>query len=103
MFKIAKFSIGRTGMNAPSSSPAASDAPRPGALLSPELPAPPNPFRQAITDAWLKDEASHVRELLAQARLPAEEQARVQALAADLVGRVRVRARSEERRVGKEC
>jgi len=40
-------------MNAPSSSPAAHDAPRPGALLSPELPAPPNPFRQAITDAWL--------------------------------------------------
>ncbi|MBW8777258.1 MAG: bifunctional proline dehydrogenase/L-glutamate gamma-semialdehyde dehydrogenase, partial [Stenotrophomonas sp.] len=82
-------------MNAPSSSPAASDAPRPGALLSPELPAPPNPFRQAITDGWLKDEASHVRELLAQARLPAEEQARVQALAADLVGRVRVRAKDQ--------
>ena len=95
MIKIAKFSTGRTGMNAPSSSPAASDAPRPGALLSPELPAPPNPFRQAITDGWLKDEASHVRELLAQARLPAEEQARVQALAADLVGRVRVRAKDQ--------
>lgn len=95
MIKIAKFSTGRTGMNAPSSSPAAHDAPRPGALLSPELPAPPNPFRQAITDAWLKDEASHVRELLAQARLPADEQARVQALAADLVGRVRVRAKDQ--------
>ena len=95
MIKIAKFSIGRTGMNAPSSSLAAHDALRPGALLSPELPASPNPFRQAITDAWLKDEASHVRELLAQARLPAEEQARVQALAADLVGRVRVRAKDQ--------
>lgn len=95
MIKIAKFSTGRTGMNAPSSSPAAHDAPRPGALLSPELPAPPNPFRQAITDGWLKDEASHVRELLAQARLPAEEQAKVQALAADLVGRVRVRAKDQ--------
>jgi RHH-type proline utilization regulon transcriptional repressor/proline dehydrogenase/delta 1-pyrroline-5-carboxylate dehydrogenase len=43
----------------------------------------------------LKDEASHVRELLAQARLPADEQARVQALAADLVGRVRVRAKDQ--------
>ena len=95
MIKIAKFSTGRTGMNAPSSSPPAHDAPRPGALLSPELPAPPNPFRQAITDAWLKDEATHVRELLAQARLPADEQARVQALAADLVGRVRVRAKDQ--------
>ncbi|HBC50305.1 MAG TPA: hypothetical protein DC051_03295, partial [Stenotrophomonas maltophilia] len=80
-------------MNAPSSSPAAHDAPRPGALLSPELPAPPNPFRQAITDAWLKDEATHVRELLAQARLPADEQARVQALAADPGGRGAGRAK----------
>ena len=59
MIKIAKFSTGRTGMNAPSSPIAASDAPRPSALLSPELPASPNPFRQAITDAWLKDEATH--------------------------------------------
>ncbi len=36
-----------------------------------------------------------MRELLAQARLPADEQARVQALAADLVGRVRVRAKDQ--------
>ncbi len=79
MIKIAKFSTGRTGMNAPSSS-LPPDAPRPGALLAGTAGAP-NPFRQAITDAWLKDEASHVRELLAQARLPADEQARVQALA----------------------
>ncbi|WMJ67578.1 bifunctional proline dehydrogenase/L-glutamate gamma-semialdehyde dehydrogenase PutA [Stenotrophomonas sp. 24(2023)] len=79
-------------MNAPSSPTHASASP---ALLSPELPASPTPFRQAITDAWLKDETQHVRELLAQARLPADEQAKVQALAADLVGRVRVRAKDQ--------
>ena len=74
--------------------PASSGAARPP-LLSPELPAVPNAFRQAITDAWLKDEATHVRELLEQARLPAAEQARVQATAADLVKRVRVRAQDQ--------
>jgi RHH-type proline utilization regulon transcriptional repressor/proline dehydrogenase/delta 1-pyrroline-5-carboxylate dehydrogenase len=74
--------------------PASSGASRPP-LLSSELPAVPNAFRQAITDAWMKDEASHVRELLAQARLPAAEQARVQATAADLVARVRVRAQDQ--------
>ena len=96
MIKIAKFSIGRTGMNASSSSPAVSgSAPQPPRLLSPELPATPTPLRQAITDAWLKDETEHVSELLAQARLPAAEQAQVQALAADLVARVRVRARDQ--------
>ena len=74
--------------------PASSGAARPP-LLSPELPAVPNAFRQAITDAWLKDEATHVRELLEQARLPAAEQAKVQATAADLVKRVRVRAQDQ--------
>ncbi|MBN8799983.1 MAG: proline dehydrogenase family protein, partial [Stenotrophomonas nitritireducens] len=64
-------------------------------LLSPELPPAPAALRQAITDAWLKDEASHVRELLEQARLPAAEQAQVQATAADLVRRVRARAKDQ--------
>lgn len=96
MIKIAKFSTGRTGMNAPTLSPAAPGlAPQADALLSPELPASPSPFRQAITDAWLKDETAQVTELLAQARLPADEQAQVQALAADLVARVRVRAKDQ--------
>ncbi|MDQ1187508.1 RHH-type proline utilization regulon transcriptional repressor/proline dehydrogenase/delta 1-pyrroline-5-carboxylate dehydrogenase [Stenotrophomonas sp. SORGH_AS282] len=84
-------------MTAPSAlppAPAPSGASRPP-LLSPELPVVPNAFRQAITDAWMKDEASHVRELLAQARLPADEQAKVQATAADLVKRVRVRAKDQ--------
>ncbi|MCW4455986.1 bifunctional proline dehydrogenase/L-glutamate gamma-semialdehyde dehydrogenase PutA [Flavobacterium sp. MXW15] len=74
-------------------SPPANAASRP--LLAPELPAIPNAFRQAITDAWLKDETHHVRELLEQARLPADEQAKVQAMAADLVARVRVRAQDQ--------
>ncbi|MBT2768401.1 bifunctional proline dehydrogenase/L-glutamate gamma-semialdehyde dehydrogenase PutA [Stenotrophomonas sp. ISL-67] len=84
-------------MTAPSAlppAPAPSGASRPP-LLSSELPVVPNAFRQAITDAWMKDEASHVRELLAQARLPADEQAQVQATAADLVKRVRVRAKDQ--------
>ncbi len=78
-------------MNATPSAQAATARP----LLSPELPPPPAALRQAITDAWLKDETTHVRELLEQARLPADEQARVQATAADLVRRVRARARNQ--------
>ncbi len=83
-----------TAPSAPIPAPAPSGALRPP-LLSPELRTPPPAFRQAITDAWMKDEASHVRELLAQARLPADEQAQVQATAADLVKRVRVRAQDQ--------
>ncbi|WP_043083113.1 bifunctional proline dehydrogenase/L-glutamate gamma-semialdehyde dehydrogenase PutA [Xanthomonas sacchari] len=67
----------------------------PSPLLSPELPPAPQALRAAITAAWLKDEAEHVRELLEQARLPAADQARVQALAADLVTRVRARAQDQ--------
>jgi len=75
--------------------PAAAAASPPGPILSPELPPAPAPLRAAITAAYLRDEAEHVRELLAQARLPADEQARAQALAADLVERVRRRARDQ--------
>ncbi|WP_454832731.1 bifunctional proline dehydrogenase/L-glutamate gamma-semialdehyde dehydrogenase PutA [Pseudoxanthomonas wuyuanensis] len=66
-----------------------------GGLIAPELPPPPSPLRAAITAAWLRDETEHVRELLEQARLPAGEQARAQALAADLVQRVRARAHDQ--------
>jgi len=66
-----------------------------GGLISPELPATPAPLRAAITAAWLRDESEHVRELLAQARLPADEQARAQLLAEDLVKRVRARAQDQ--------
>ncbi|MCD9033738.1 bifunctional proline dehydrogenase/L-glutamate gamma-semialdehyde dehydrogenase PutA [Luteimonas sp. Y-2-2-4F] len=60
-------------------------------LLS-ELPAPPPAPRAAITAAWVRDEATHVRSLLERARLPAADRAAVQATAADLVRRVRERA-----------
>ncbi|UKE51222.1 bifunctional proline dehydrogenase/L-glutamate gamma-semialdehyde dehydrogenase PutA [Xanthomonas translucens] len=67
----------------------------PSPLLAPELLPAPQALRAAITAAWLKDEAEHVRELLEQARLPAADQAKVQALAADLVTRVRARAQDQ--------
>ncbi|MCC4597296.1 bifunctional proline dehydrogenase/L-glutamate gamma-semialdehyde dehydrogenase PutA [Xanthomonas campestris pv. phormiicola] len=67
----------------------------PSPLLAPELPPAAHALRAAITAAWLKDEADHVRELLEQARLPAADQAKVQALAADLVTRVRARAQNQ--------
>ena len=60
--------------------------------LSAELPAPPPPLRQAITDGWLRDETACVRSLLEQARLPDDQQQQVQVIAADLVRRVRLRA-----------
>ena len=66
-----------------------------GPLLSPELPPAPDALRAAITVGWLRDEAEHIREMLEQARLPADEQARAQALAADLVKRVRTRAQDQ--------
>jgi len=70
-------------------------APPAGGIVSPELPPPPPPLRAAITAAWLRDETEHVRDLLEQARLPAEEQARAQKLAVDLVRRVRARAQDQ--------
>ena len=61
-------------------------------ILSPELPAPPDPARAAITAAWTLDEAAQVRELLAAARQPDTDRTAIQATAADLVRRVRARA-----------
>ncbi len=66
-----------------------------GGIVSPELPTPPSALRAAITAAWLRDESEHVRELLAQARLPADEQIQAQKLAVDLVKRVRTRAQDQ--------
>ncbi|MEN5062259.1 bifunctional proline dehydrogenase/L-glutamate gamma-semialdehyde dehydrogenase PutA [Luteimonas sp. TWI1416] len=63
------------------------------ASLSPAYAAAPlPPLRAAITDAWTRDETLHVRELLAQARQPDADRAAIQATAADLVRRVRLRA-----------
>ncbi|MEL1263273.1 bifunctional proline dehydrogenase/L-glutamate gamma-semialdehyde dehydrogenase PutA [Pseudoxanthomonas putridarboris] len=67
----------------------------PGRIISPELPAPPAALRAAITAAWLRDETEHVREMLALARLPDDEQIRAQRLATDLVKRVRARAQDQ--------
>lgn len=64
-------------------------------ILSPELVAPAPPARAAITAGWIRDEATHVRWLLEQARLPATERDAAQAVAADLVRRVRARARNQ--------
>jgi len=65
------------------------------AILSPELPPLPPPTRAAITSAWMRDETTHVRELLEQARLPAADREAAQAVAADLVRRVRARSRHQ--------
>src|SRR5690606_16887741 len=62
------------------------------AILSPELPPRPSALRAAITAAWARDEAEHVRELLGQARLPDADRAAIRATATDLVRRVRARA-----------
>ncbi len=83
-------------MTAPTStnSPAgATPALRP--ILTPELAATPDPLRAAITQAWVRDEAEHVRELLAAARQPDADRAAIQATAADLVRRVRARAHDQ--------
>jgi RHH-type proline utilization regulon transcriptional repressor/proline dehydrogenase/delta 1-pyrroline-5-carboxylate dehydrogenase len=67
----------------------------PGRIIAAELPPEPAALRAAITAAWLRDETEHVRELLAQARLPSEEQIRAQRLASDLVKRVRAHAQDQ--------
>ena len=65
------------------------------AILSPELPPVPAPLRAAITAAWLRDETGHVHELLAAARQPDADSKAIQATAADLVRRVRARAKDQ--------
>lgn len=64
-------------------------------ILSPELPAGAEPARARITAAWLRDETEAVNDLLTQATLPAVEREQVIDLAADLVSRVRARARDQ--------
>ncbi|GAB2489185.1 bifunctional proline dehydrogenase/L-glutamate gamma-semialdehyde dehydrogenase PutA [Arenimonas alkanexedens] len=61
-------------------------------ILSPELPGTPSELRARITAAFHRDEAQHLAGLLDEARLPAPEQAQVQAAAIALVQRTRVRA-----------
>ncbi len=60
-------------------------------ILSPELPSTLSPARQRIANAWLRDEAEAINDLLQQAELPAEERERVQDRAAALVRSVRAK------------
>jgi len=69
--------------------------PAPPALITPELPPTPAAPRAAITAGWVRDEASHVRALLDRARLPEADRLNAQATAADLVRRVRARAKDQ--------
>ena len=64
-------------------------------MLSPELPPAATPLRAAITAAWTRDEGEHVHELLADARQPEDDRVAIQAMAADLVRRVRARAHDQ--------
>ncbi|MGH8126652.1 MAG: bifunctional proline dehydrogenase/L-glutamate gamma-semialdehyde dehydrogenase PutA, partial [Rhodanobacteraceae bacterium] len=66
-----------------------------GEILSPELPAAQGLARARITAAWLRDETRAVNALLEQVEFPADERARVEAEAADLV--TRVRAKQDQR------
>ena len=64
-------------------------------ILSPELPCNASPARERITAAWLRDESEAVNDLLTQASLPPAEREKVIDLAADLVTRVRSRAKDQ--------
>jgi len=61
-------------------------------IISPELPTAVPPLRQRITAAYLRDETQALEELLAIARVSPDEQARIQAVAIELVQRTRLRA-----------
>ncbi|MCF7222121.1 bifunctional proline dehydrogenase/L-glutamate gamma-semialdehyde dehydrogenase PutA [Marilutibacter chinensis] len=71
------------------------DGPPSRPILSTELPPVPAAPRAAITAGWRRDEADHVHVLLDAARLPDSDRAAAQALAADLVTRVRARAEDQ--------
>jgi RHH-type proline utilization regulon transcriptional repressor/proline dehydrogenase/delta 1-pyrroline-5-carboxylate dehydrogenase len=64
-------------------------------ILSPEVPAGASAARARITAAWLRDETEAVNDLLTQATLPPTEREQVIDLAADLVTRVRARAKDQ--------
>ena len=77
-----------------STPPGPAGTPGPIRVLDAAL-ATASPLRAAITAAWLRDEAAHVRELLEQSRQDPARQTEVDALAADLVRRVRARAQDQ--------
>ena len=61
-------------------------------ILISELPLRFSPLMTRITAAYARDEAEHLNELLQQARLTENDQAKVQTMAASLVKKVRIRA-----------
>ncbi len=64
-------------------------------MLLHDVPLDPSPARARITAAWLRDETEAVNDLLAQASLPTAEREQVIDLAAELVGRVRLRVKDQ--------
>ncbi len=64
----------------------------PAPILSPELPAPAEPLRAAMTAHYARDEAALVRELVELASLPEAQRELVLARATELVARVRAKA-----------
>ncbi|RUL61534.1 bifunctional proline dehydrogenase/L-glutamate gamma-semialdehyde dehydrogenase PutA [Dyella dinghuensis] len=64
-------------------------------ILTPELPTGADAARARITAAWLRDETEAVNDLLAQATLPPADREKVIDVAADLVTRVRARAKDQ--------
>ncbi|MBP7419546.1 MAG: hypothetical protein KA911_13135, partial [Xanthomonadales bacterium] len=64
----------------------------PAPILSPELPAPADALRAAMTAHYARDETALVRELVEQAGLPEAQRELVLARATELVARVRVKA-----------
>ncbi|MBB5207838.1 RHH-type proline utilization regulon transcriptional repressor/proline dehydrogenase/delta 1-pyrroline-5-carboxylate dehydrogenase [Chiayiivirga flava] len=64
-------------------------------ILTPELPGTQSPLRAAITAAYARDEATHLRELLDQARVDPATQQSIQSLAEQLVQRVRQKAEDQ--------
>ena len=64
-------------------------------ILTPELPPPPGPLREAITAAYARDESEHLAGLLATARVDDATQQKIQRTAEDLVERVRVKAEDQ--------
>jgi RHH-type transcriptional regulator, proline utilization regulon repressor / proline dehydrogenase / delta 1-pyrroline-5-carboxylate dehydrogenase len=67
----------------------------PAPLLTPELPATADPLWAKITASYARDETEAMAELIDIARLPEDADAAVLAQAADLVRRVRERARNQ--------
>ena len=85
----------RTCLDKPNSPTSRYDQPVTQPILSSSLSGDITPARARITAAWLRDETEAVNDLLAQASLPPVERERIIDVAADLVSRVRLRAKDQ--------